>query len=89
MTQIDRYIFVLFARTIIICFFCLGGVFVVFHAFNKSMNFCAKSRRSLVRNCFGRILWSLHAGAFRLDRIDHLFDVDAVHGRVAKTQWAN
>ncbi len=35
MTQIDRYIFVLFARTIVICFFCLGGVFVVFHAFNN------------------------------------------------------
>jgi len=34
MTQIDRYIFVLFARTILICFLSLAGVFVVFHAFN-------------------------------------------------------
>jgi lipopolysaccharide export system permease protein len=34
MTKIDRYIFVLFARTILICFCSLSGVFVVFHAFN-------------------------------------------------------
>jgi len=34
MTKIDRYIFVLFARTILICFCSLAGVFVVFHAFN-------------------------------------------------------
>ena len=35
MTKIDRYILVLFARTILICFLSLGGVFVVFHAFNN------------------------------------------------------
>ncbi len=35
MTQIDRYILVLFARTMLICFLSLGGVFVVFHAFNN------------------------------------------------------
>ncbi len=34
MTTIDRYITSLFARTILICFFSLGSVFVVFHAFN-------------------------------------------------------
>lgn len=34
MTKIDRYILVLFARTIVICFCSLAGVFVVFHAFN-------------------------------------------------------
>ncbi len=34
MTKIDRYIFALFGRTIVICFCSLGGVFVVFHAFN-------------------------------------------------------
>jgi lipopolysaccharide export system permease protein len=34
LTKIDRYIFVLFARTILICFCSLAGVFVVFHAFN-------------------------------------------------------
>jgi lipopolysaccharide export system permease protein len=35
MTRIDRYILVLFARTMLICFLSLGGVFVVFHAFNN------------------------------------------------------
>ena len=35
MTKIDRYIFVLFARTTLICFCSLAGVFVVFHAFNN------------------------------------------------------
>ncbi|TVP97897.1 MAG: YjgP/YjgQ family permease [Planctomycetaceae bacterium] len=35
MTQIDRYILFLFARTILICFSSIGGVFVVFHAFNN------------------------------------------------------
>ncbi|MGV3484620.1 MAG: LptF/LptG family permease [Planctomycetaceae bacterium] len=34
MTKIDRYIFLLFARTMLICFSSLAGVFVVFHAFN-------------------------------------------------------
>ncbi len=38
MTKIDRYIFVLFARTIAICFCSLSGVFVVFHAFNNLDN---------------------------------------------------
>lgn len=35
MTRIDRYILTLFARTMLICFLSLGGVFVVFHAFNN------------------------------------------------------
>lgn len=35
MTKIDRYILVLFARTILICFSSIGGVFVVFHAFTN------------------------------------------------------
>ncbi len=35
MTKIDRYITILFLRTMLICFFSIGGVFVVFHAFNN------------------------------------------------------
>ncbi|HBJ36867.1 MAG TPA: hypothetical protein DDZ51_19340 [Planctomycetaceae bacterium] len=35
MTKIDRYILILFARTILICFLSIGGVFVVFHAFSN------------------------------------------------------
>ncbi len=35
MTRIDRYILILFARTMLICYLSLGGVFVVFHAFNN------------------------------------------------------
>jgi len=35
MTKIDRYILLLFARTMLICFLSLGGVFVVFHAFSN------------------------------------------------------
>jgi lipopolysaccharide export system permease protein len=35
MTKIDRYILILFARTMLICFLSIGGVFVVFHAFSN------------------------------------------------------
>jgi lipopolysaccharide export system permease protein len=35
MTKIDRYILFLFARTMLICFLSIGGVFVVFHAFSN------------------------------------------------------
>ncbi|WP_168564520.1 LptF/LptG family permease [Crateriforma spongiae] len=35
MTRIDRYILVLFLRTVLITFCSLGGVFVVFHAFHS------------------------------------------------------
>lgn len=35
MTRIDRYILVLFLRTVLICFCSLAGIFVVFHAFTS------------------------------------------------------
>lgn len=35
MTRIDRYILILFARTVLICFLSIGSVFVVFHAFSN------------------------------------------------------
>ncbi len=35
MTKIDRYILVLFLRTVIICFCSLAGIFIVFHAFTS------------------------------------------------------
>ena len=35
MTQIDRYILVLFLRTVFVCFCSLAGIFVVFHAFTN------------------------------------------------------
>lgn len=34
-TKIDRYILVLFLRTVFVCFCSLAGIFVVFHAFNN------------------------------------------------------
>jgi lipopolysaccharide export system permease protein len=34
-TRIDRYILVLFLRTVLICFCSLAGIFVVFHAFTS------------------------------------------------------
>ncbi len=35
MTKIDRYILVLFLRTVIVCFCSIAGIFVVFHAFTR------------------------------------------------------
>ena len=35
MTRIDRYILVLFLRTVLICFCSLAGIFIVFHAFTS------------------------------------------------------
>lgn len=35
MTKIDRYILVLFLRTVAICFCSLAGIFIVFHAFTS------------------------------------------------------
>ncbi len=35
MTKIDRYILVLFLRTVLICFCSLAGIFIVFHAFTS------------------------------------------------------
>lgn len=34
MTRIDRYVLVMFLRTMLICFLSIGGVFVLFHAFS-------------------------------------------------------
>jgi len=34
-TRIDRYVLTLYLRTLLICFFSLGGIFVVFHAFSN------------------------------------------------------
>lgn len=33
MTRIDRYILVLFLRTVLVCYLSLSGIFIVFHAF--------------------------------------------------------
>ncbi|MCM2369550.1 LptF/LptG family permease [Aporhodopirellula aestuarii] len=33
MTKIDRYILILFLRTVMVCFLSLAGIFIVFHAF--------------------------------------------------------
>ena len=35
MTKIDRYILVLFLRTVLICFCSIAGIFIVFHAFTS------------------------------------------------------
>jgi lipopolysaccharide export system permease protein len=55
MTQIDRYILMLFARTILICFSSIGGVFVVFHAFNNldDLHRLAEDNGSLPLALFG------------------------------------
>ena len=39
MTKIDRYILVLFLRTVFICFCSIAGIFIVFHAFNSMDDF--------------------------------------------------
>lgn len=35
MTRIDRYVLILFLRTVLVCFLSLAGIFVVFHAFTS------------------------------------------------------
>ncbi|TWT84007.1 putative permease YjgP/YjgQ family protein [Planctomycetes bacterium CA13] len=35
MTKIDRYILILFLRTVLVCFCSIAGIFVVFHAFTS------------------------------------------------------
>lgn len=35
MTKIDRYLLVLFLRTVIVCFCSIAGIFIVFHAFTS------------------------------------------------------
>ncbi len=39
MTKIDRYILLLFLRTVFVCFCSIAGIFVVFHAFTKMDDF--------------------------------------------------
>ena len=39
MTKIDRYILVLFVRTVFVCFCSVAGVFIVFHAFTSMDDF--------------------------------------------------
>ncbi|KAA5546184.1 LptF/LptG family permease [Roseiconus nitratireducens] len=51
MTKIDRYILVLFVRTVAVCFASLAGIFVVFHAFtnmNDLVDLAAQRRTGLV-----------------------------------------
>ncbi len=38
-TKIDRYILLLFLRTVFVCFCSIAGIFVVFHAFTKMDDF--------------------------------------------------
>ena len=51
MTKIDRYILVLFVRTVFVCFCSLVGVFIVFHAFTTMDDFArqAQTDGSLIR----------------------------------------
>ncbi|TWU26829.1 putative permease YjgP/YjgQ family protein [Novipirellula galeiformis] len=35
MTKIDRYILILFLRTVLVCFCSIAGIFIVFHAFTS------------------------------------------------------
>ncbi|NNE00352.1 MAG: LptF/LptG family permease [Pirellulaceae bacterium] len=39
MTKIDRYILVLFLRTVFVCFCSIAGIFIVFHAFTSMDDF--------------------------------------------------
>ena len=39
MTKIDRYILVLFLRTVFVCFCSIAGIFIVFHAFTSMDEF--------------------------------------------------
>ncbi|MFG0265848.1 MAG: LptF/LptG family permease [Rhodopirellula sp. JB055] len=44
MTQIDRYILILFIRTVCVCFLSLAGIFIVFHAFTAMDELIAQSK---------------------------------------------
>ncbi|TWU01958.1 LptF/LptG family permease [Neorhodopirellula pilleata] len=45
MTKIDRYILLLFLRTVFVCFLSLAGIFIVFHAFTAFDDLVAQSRK--------------------------------------------
>ncbi|MFG0291070.1 MAG: LptF/LptG family permease [Rhodopirellula sp. JB044] len=44
MTRIDRYILILFLRTVLVCFLSLAGIFIVFHAFTAFDDLVAQTR---------------------------------------------
>ncbi len=44
MTKIDRYILILFLRTVMVCFLSLAGIFIVFHAFTAFEDLVAQTR---------------------------------------------
>ncbi|KLU04754.1 putative signal peptide and transmembrane protein [Rhodopirellula islandica] len=44
MTQIDRYVLILFIRTVCVCFLSLAGIFIVFHAFTAMDDLIAQSK---------------------------------------------
>lgn len=44
MTKIDRYILLLFLRTVFVCFLSLAGIFIVFHAFTAFDDLVAQSK---------------------------------------------
>jgi|GEM_PF-149114 len=43
-TQIDRYVLILFLRTVCVCFLSLAGIFIVFHAFTAMDDLIAQSK---------------------------------------------
>ena len=45
MTRIDRYILLLFLRTVLVCFCSLAGIFIVFHAFTSMDELVQQGRR--------------------------------------------
>lgn len=44
MTKIDRYILILFLRTVMVCFLSLAGIFIVFHAFTAFDDLVTQTR---------------------------------------------
>jgi lipopolysaccharide export system permease protein len=44
-SRIDRYVLVLFIRTLCVCFCSIGGIFIVFHAFNSLDELVAQGQR--------------------------------------------
>lgn len=44
MTKIDRYILLLFLRTVFVCFLSLAGIFIVFHAFTAFDDLVAQTK---------------------------------------------
>lgn len=45
MTKIDRYVLLLFLRTVFVCFMSLAGIFIVFHAFTAFDDLVAQSAK--------------------------------------------